>query len=179
MSFMWNLMLTISPALIKYAGRGDLSKVKRLLDEGADINRQNFDGQTALMMSIQMEHLDIAKELVLRGANINQQNGVGCTALLFAAYGDHFEIAKLLVKNGANPNIRNSTTYQTPLHVAINHENADFVQLLIEGGADISALGKGWLEKLKKQGSNSIVYLLENYQEIAQKKDILESPGKN
>ena len=47
---------------------GDFAEVKRLIEEGADVNAQNNYGGTALMRASQEGHPEVAKLLIEAGA---------------------------------------------------------------------------------------------------------------
>ena len=67
---------------------GDIAEVNRLIGEGADVNAQNNDGWTALMLASDLENPEIAKLLIEEGADVNAQDNEVWTALLWAsAYG--------------------------------------------------------------------------------------------
>lgn len=59
--------------------------VIRLLDRGADVDAQNKDGHTALMLAVFEKSEGLVKMLLERGANVNIQNKKGETALILAA----------------------------------------------------------------------------------------------
>jgi len=80
---------------------GDYAEVKRLIGEGADVNAQNSEGWTALMLASDQENPAIAKLLIDEGADVNIQDNEGWTALLWALREGYPEIAELLREAGA------------------------------------------------------------------------------
>ncbi|KAM4603917.1 double zinc ribbon and ankyrin repeat-containing protein 1 [Polymixia lowei] len=67
-------------------GRGLISVVQQLLDEGADPSCRDSDGRPALVVAVVNGHHDVVPVLVQRGADINQQSGeMNNTALHEAA----------------------------------------------------------------------------------------------
>ena len=74
-----------------------------LLDNGADINIQCWQGNTILMGIIRPEKeiLDVVKWLVSKGADVNIKNDEGKTALAIALEEGGYDIAEFLIDNGA------------------------------------------------------------------------------
>lgn len=105
------------------AKKGDLTKVKQLLDEGVDVNVSAWGpkswGVTPLHLAAQGGHLKVMDELLERGANIDARTkGVcGWTPLHNAAKERKRNAIKLLVENGAFlPDDINDTRFNPPLH---------------------------------------------------------------
>lgn len=77
-----------------------------LLDGGADMNRQNNDGQTALMIAIENRHrraqgwpdefFETVRILVERGADVNLADNNGKTAVMLAEERGYSDIVDLL-----------------------------------------------------------------------------------
>ena len=65
---------------LHYAGRsafnGHLDVTKYLISEGAEVNRGDNDGWTALHLAAQEGHLDVTKYLISQGAEVNKGNNV-------------------------------------------------------------------------------------------------------
>jgi len=87
--------------LFRSVRRDDYFKVKRLIEEGADVNAQNNYGDTALMIASKRGHTEVAKLLIEEGADVNAQDTLGNTALLWASRSGHTDIVKLLIEAGA------------------------------------------------------------------------------
>ena len=71
--------------------------LKLLLGAGADINHQDKEGRTALILAaaIWIAKNDAVKLLIWAGADINRQDKVGRTALVYAASEGKEEAVKL------------------------------------------------------------------------------------
>jgi uncharacterized protein len=95
-----------------------LQLVKLLLDHGADVDAQNSNGQTPLMLAAQEGNLKLAGVYLAAGASVN----AACTqwrstALHYATDMCDLEIVKLLLEKGADATA--STIYnELPLHAA-------------------------------------------------------------
>ena len=75
----------------------DNEELKRLLENGVDINAKNGDGYTALMDASSKGNLEKVKLLIENGANIEVKDNKGDTALILASYCRRLEIIKYLV----------------------------------------------------------------------------------
>ena len=80
----------------------DVDTVRRLLDEGAEVNGANEFGKTPLMRAVESGASKSAYVLLSKGASVNARTTTGCTALTFAAENGHADISALLVELGAN-----------------------------------------------------------------------------
>ncbi len=81
---------------------GDNDAVKRLLNEGADVNAKYDYDYTALMYAASSALNDTVKLLIENGADVNAKNRGGATALTIAARSGNAETAKLLAEKGAD-----------------------------------------------------------------------------
>lgn len=101
---------TINPALtdqfVKAAYDGDIVKIQKLYDEGADINAESKGnyGHTALTTSANSGKIVVVEFLLKKGADINQKNSMKSTALGTAITGGQVEVVKFLIAKGANVN---------------------------------------------------------------------------
>jgi len=85
-----------------------LKPVNILLDQGANINAQTRQGETAVILAGWIrDDLDLVTLLVERGADVNQENQNGDTPLIDAAYKGNIEILKYLLNHGADVSIKN------------------------------------------------------------------------
>ena len=75
-------------ALHEACGKGHLECAKALLGAGADINKQDNDGETPLMLAAWNGKIEVVRELLKRGAKKDLKNKDGETAYDNAAYAD-------------------------------------------------------------------------------------------
>ena len=126
------------PPLHLAAYMGEMDKVKKGLQDGADINSQADDGGTALHAAGGSGRKDIVELLVSRGANVDPKDGSGLTPLYYAATHNAKEIVNLLVAKGADVNAKHEYGF-TLLHYAIfQDESKDAVNLLISKGPNVN-----------------------------------------
>jgi cytohesin len=138
------------------AGASDLLSI--LCKAGAEIDRQNTNGETALDRAVFFNKADIVRYLLQKGAD-------GRAALLaFAGLQDRREAVKALINGGVEVNITDKRGY-TPLRVAVERGDREIVKLLIEKGADVNAKVSGLnsiLELAERKGYYDIAFLLKN-----------------
>ena len=61
-----------SEPLNEAAKRGDLDKVKRLTEEGANVNSKDSNSDTPLYIAVGQGNKHVAELLILKGANVNE-----------------------------------------------------------------------------------------------------------
>ena len=92
-----------SSPLVSESDRGDFETVKRLLEQGADVNQKDENLQCALYRATCRGHFQIAKLLLQYQAQVNSTNGLhNNSALMAACDTGHITIARLLLGCGAN-----------------------------------------------------------------------------
>jgi hypothetical protein len=79
---------------------GDMSGLQAALAGNVDVNALNADGQTALILAIQNNHVDIVRALLARGANPNTPDSRGFTPLRAARARANLAILTALERNG-------------------------------------------------------------------------------
>ena len=79
----------------------DLDMVELLVDNGADVNAMDEDGNTALMVSLQTHNLKMVSFLLRKHVNVNTRNMRNETALQLANMYNWPEAIELLYRYGA------------------------------------------------------------------------------
>ena len=85
--------------LLAAAQAGETSPVLALLEGGADVNRTDGDGLTALMAASAGGHVSTVRTLLGWGADVRAASKSGLTALMLAAMGGHADVVELLIPN--------------------------------------------------------------------------------
>jgi ankyrin repeat protein len=83
----------------------DLAKI--IIDNGADLNTQDRNGNTALHYCVYYRNYKLMELLVKEGANINIQDNNGNTPLQLSVMRKYNNFSDFLIKNGADKTIKN------------------------------------------------------------------------
>lgn len=125
-----------SEAFFKAATKGDVAKIKTLLERGQIVDVRDAAGKTALMRTAERGAIRAASVLLAAGADVNAQVSdrhsirFGCNALLFAAESGSEESVEMLLKAGASTHAKAGDD-TTPLTFAVEHKSARMVKALL------------------------------------------------
>lgn len=160
-----NTCMELNPSLFWASWNGHVEIVTMLLDNGADVNAKNNDGNTALMLASKKGQTEIVSMLLAAGADVNAKVIYGNTALIVASGNGHKEIVAILLEKGADVNIK-SDFGGTALMLASLRGHTEIVAKLLEKGADVNAennYGQTALSLASLNGHTDIVKLLKQY----------------
>jgi ankyrin repeat protein len=73
-----------TPLMSAISHKKEMDIIKYLISKGADLNKQNIWGKTALIIAIEENYYNVVKYLVLIGADVNIKDKKGYTALSYA-----------------------------------------------------------------------------------------------
>jgi uncharacterized protein len=123
--------------LIPVVYKGDAKKLLSLLRKGADPNRADRGGRTALMNAAIDGKEEMVRTLLQYGADPNIQDRLGYSALHFASQNFHVATVELFLNNGAQVNVQDNIG-NTPLFRAVMNSKGrgDVIRLLLKAGAD-------------------------------------------
>jgi uncharacterized protein len=130
--------------LNQYAEKGDLPRLKRLLDSGADVNsRDCLTGFRPLISAAAKGRLNVVKFLLSAGAILDARvsddyptDHRGATALMLASFNNHKKVAELLLDAGADANASTKETgLSTPIEYAAAKGHLEIIRMLLRAGA--------------------------------------------
>jgi ankyrin repeat protein len=137
---------SLNKQLLEACLMGDGERVRRLLEEGADVNARDGCGNTPLHLAVHFggmldrdlgfEWITVLKWLVERGADLNARDAEGRTPLHDAAMLGYDDAINVLLPfredlPRADPNARDNYG-KTPLHYIAEKRNVDGIRLLKE-----------------------------------------------
>jgi hypothetical protein len=102
----------MSEKLINAASDGDLETVRRLIENGENVNYRDKGRWTPLMLAAQNGHTDIVKFLISKGADPDAVNAYSETALCLAESERHTEICRILNERRKTNNLKPEVTKQ-------------------------------------------------------------------
>ena len=143
---------SIHENLIEAARNGEISKIKTILDNGANVNYQDASGKTVLHLLCLLPFVEdnsqssdsIFLYLIDHGSDVNIADKNGNTPLFYSIQSGNYDVTVFLVNHGANVNQRNKNL-QTPMYNAVSFiisgvkevRSIEFVRFLYQAGADI------------------------------------------
>ena len=117
---------------------GDIETVKKYIENGYDVNQQNQDKQSLLMLAGFNGHTALCEYLIKKGAHVDARDANGRTPLMFASTGPFPKTVELLLENNADVNAVGHLEKFTPLMHAASEGQLEVVKILLEHGADPS-----------------------------------------
>jgi beta-lactamase regulating signal transducer with metallopeptidase domain len=128
-----------SVALCQAATDNDLPKLRRLVDEGADVNGVGQGGDTPLICAVYGNHLEAAQFLLDHGAQVDKPIPPDLTPL---SQVNSVPMAELLKKYGANVHVKIGDMSLLTFFL-VTLENTDVTEWLVKQGLDADELNKG------------------------------------
>jgi hypothetical protein len=167
MLFAASLALAQAPALTKAeqlqdaARKGDAAAVKKLLDEGVDVNTKFRYDATAIFYACDAGHADVVKVLLDKGADLTiKDTFYGFTPLMLAVSPArkktpaHKDVVRLLIARGAPGR-------ELVIGAAVSDGDADMVKIILDGGPLPAPSLTDALEAAKTAKKDDIIAMLE------------------
>ncbi|NOT69879.1 MAG: quinoprotein dehydrogenase-associated putative ABC transporter substrate-binding protein [Hyphomicrobium sp.] len=127
---------------------GDVARIAFLIEKGADVNKLDAQGYTALHSAARHRRAELISALLAYKADPNVLDSDGFSALHHAVLRDHPASVKALASRGANVEALTKTGF-TPLALAIIEDKYKAAMALIEAGANVEvAVGDAKLTPL-------------------------------
>jgi ankyrin repeat protein len=166
------------PAVADAAMRGDKVAVQKLIDQHANVNAAQPDGETALQWAAFHSDKQMVDALIKAGANPKAANRDGATALWLASINGDAPVIESLLKGGADAN-EALPLGRSPLMIAARTGNVDAIRVLIDHGANVNAKetqrGTTPLMWAADEGhADAIKYLIQRGADISAKSSLVE-----
>lgn len=133
-----NEAINAKPPIVAAAQHGQVAALQILLERGAEVDKVDSSGLTAMSYAAGWGHRSIIKILKERGSKIDQQCNVKRTPLSYAAGYGHKNAVETLLELGAMKEIKDQQS-KTALWYASHQGDKDIVKILLDHGANIEA----------------------------------------
>jgi ankyrin repeat protein len=175
--------------LVEASGRGNLSNVKHLLEQGVSPNSTNHIGEFPLMEAAMRTDIPIVEYLLAKGAEADLAGYGGRTALFYAAEENNSRLVRKLLQAGASVNLRddecNSVLHvsvtgsgraalirQFALHTRVNAFGyGAMLRWLVRAGADVNSVNHAGQTPLMLAGKDgrdqAVKFLLKNGADVS------------
>lgn len=128
----------LSEAFIESAGKGRIDVVRRMLDDGLDVNLVRHGDGTALIAASKRGRMEMVQFLLDHNADVNLESVGDGNPLIAAAGHGHVAIVELLLDRGARIDEIVFGDENPLIQASMNGEDA-VVALLIRRGANVNA----------------------------------------
>lgn len=129
--------------LRKSVVRGNLSQVKYLYKNGANLFQVDSQGIGLLHIAVQMGHHKITEYLLENNLNPNQKDLVyGLTPVHLAVHNGNLKILEILFFKGGDINLQETKTGYSALHIAAKKGFVDILEFLLFNQANTELLDK-------------------------------------
>ena len=127
-------------ALVDAALSGELSKVRTLIDGGANLQATAYDGLTPLDAAAKEGHLDVVRYLVDKGALVNDGKHANRTPLALAAIYEHTDCVTYLISKGGE--IRGTPQWRQGVLDSISKHNKTELFQIVRQQVERENLGR-------------------------------------
>ena len=156
-----------------------VTNIDSLIKKGFNLDMQDKDGKTPLMIAVEKNNIEIVKLLYNKGCNLDIQDKKGDTALIFSLRYRNHSILKFLVDKGSNLNIREKDGETALIICASIFNTITFAKIFIEkGNCDLNIQDNNGITALShavvNNNSNLTKLLIENHADL----NIQDNTGK-
>jgi len=145
----------------------NIDKLEMLVNAGARFPRGKGLADSALLLAVSSERIDLVKQLIALKADVNVRDELQQTPLFEAAqFHADPTILQLLLKAGAKVNLRDHSNMTPLMWAASSSPNPTTIKILAEAGAEINAVDHFGMTPLmyaswKKKDAAAVKALLE------------------
>eukprot|EP01038_Epipyxis_sp_PR26KG_P005474 gene5474-7579_t len=130
-------LVKLGGTLLIAASTGDINALSEMMKDSRILSKTLSEIRyESLISAILGQHIEVVKLLCQHDAEVNRHDQNGNTPLILATNLGNFDMVKLLLQEGATVNKSNRTNTIVPLHLAIDKQNYQIVELLIIARAD-------------------------------------------
>uniref|UniRef100_A0A667XGJ0 Ankyrin repeat and SOCS box containing 2 n=1 Tax=Myripristis murdjan TaxID=586833 RepID=A0A667XGJ0_9TELE len=147
-------------ALLIAVSRDHVGCATALLQDGADPDLMNKDGETPLYKACERDNPEMVALLLNHGAAVNMHCVLGWTALQEAVCRNNIEICEMLVRAGAKLSLANNYGIM-PLFTAAQSGQLEALRFLLKHGADINSQATDGATALYEATKNGHVEIVE------------------
>jgi uncharacterized protein len=177
----WQARVCGGSAIHYAAGAGGLEACKLLISasSGRVLSLRDDQGEAALNVAARRKHLHVAKLLCEHGADVNNVNMLGRPALHSAVIEhDHSMLKYLLSRDTINVSVAYGDGH-TPLHTAAEIGDFTVVKLLVERGADITAVSNDGAGVMFSAAAGGSVEMIQYFMSLGLSLSAKLHPGQN
>ena len=122
-----------------YARRGNVKKMKKILESGVDPNTSDRDGYIPICEAIEGDHVNAIKLLIQYGADVYISSPNVGTCLHLAVFNNSFRSAKYLIQNtNLRSWIKRKRDGNTPMHDAVSKNQFKMVSMFYNIGGVVN-----------------------------------------
>lgn len=125
-----NEMMTQKEDLAELVRKNDVAGIKNALEKGADVNTQDKNKRSLLLLATLGKQLEMAKLLAEKGADVNLQDEIQDSPFLYAGATGQTELVKLFLAKGARFDVFNRYN-GTALIPACERGHVETVKVLV------------------------------------------------
>ena len=130
--------------LIEATAAGNLDRVVQLIRDKAPLDTQDAEGRTALLLAVDLNHVEIARALIAAGASVNAQAANLDTPWLLAGAHGRTDIVREMISHSPDLTIRNRFGGNA-LIPACERAHVETIKLLLTTPIDVNHVNDlGW-----------------------------------